>query len=63
MLNFRSALILVVALMLVSSIQAAQLEQSDLTAGQFAVRDNPQPLAPQSITQSTDPNMIVALLA
>jgi len=39
--------------------QAATFEHSSITPGQFVVREIVHPLAPQQITQNTDPNTLV----
>ncbi len=63
MLNIRKSSVLVVAALLVvcagSAAQAASFSTSNVSPDRIEVKDVIHPLAPQSLTQSTDPNTIV----
>jgi hypothetical protein len=62
MLNIRKSMILVALLVLCVGAAAAQTSftTSPLTPGNFVVRDIIHPLAPQQLTQNSDPNTLVS---
>jgi len=61
MLNSRKAVLVALVLLVcaAATAQASQFTLSDLEPGRFVVRENPLPLAPQSITQSTNVDTVV----